>query len=72
MTKKDYELIAYVIITVNLYGILDEYMVGTEDELAYCSYALRMKIAEWMAYNLQKDNNRFDKQRFMKACGQEL
>ncbi len=60
MTKKDYELIAYCIFTTNI-------SVFTKDENA--AKLLRTRFAEWFADNLAGRNPRFDREKFLKACG---
>jgi hypothetical protein len=57
MTKKDYELIASSIEAVYNDKDLDKYKAGIS-EVAY-------NIAE----GLQYDNPRFDRNKFLKACG---
>lgn len=57
MTKKDYELIAEVIATQNK---------------RYPYYnALRIELVNELADALQEENTRFDRLRFLSACGYE-
>lgn len=57
MTKKDYELIAEVIFRQNK---------------RYPYYnALRIELVNELADALKEDNDRFDKKRFLSACGYE-
>lgn len=62
MTKKDYELIAYCIFTVNMHPAIDAHKLNERE------YLIRVKFAEWFADNLQSKNTRFDRLRFIKAC----
>lgn len=57
MTRKDYELIAAAIKTQ---------VAGHERDLA------TKVVAEAIAQALQRDNPRFDRARFLKACGFEV
>ena len=59
MTKKDYELIARVI-----KQYLDN---GDNDQLDGIGGA--DKLVRMLTEALQKENTRFDKQKFLKACG---
>lgn len=69
MTKKDYEAIAYAI----NYGQLvrppvksqagSDYMTGAQDQ--------RYEIAIRLAAHMENNNPRFDRARFLKACGIE-
>lgn len=70
MTKKDFELIAYCIFTAN---ITDALSITTLDNtfLEKRERATRRKIAEWFADNLERTNPRFDRNRFLSACGIE-
>jgi hypothetical protein len=61
MTRKDYILIAQAI-----KAEVDQYLRGDEPE----RQALRL-LADQLAHRLLQDNNRFDFDRFIKACGFE-
>ncbi len=58
MTKKDYETIAKIIAQVQ------REFRGVEDGVN----ALR-DVAVFLASDLERDNPRFDRERFLKACG---
>jgi len=58
MTKKDYEKIAKVI-----HGQKVRYMFDAQ------SQAVVYDLAEAIANSLAQDNPRFDRERFLKACG---
>ena len=58
MTKKDYELIAR-----NIAQVQREFR-GVEDGIN----AIR-DVAVFIASDLERDNPRFDRERFLKACG---
>ena len=60
MTKKDYELIAYVFFTTNVFNI------NGDDETGE---TMRIKLAIRMAEQLALKNNRFDYHKFYVACG---
>ena len=62
MTKKDFELIVKIIKDGALINC------ATQSELAM-NTATRGKIAQQFADNLIKSNPRFDKARFLSACG---
>ena len=58
MTRKDYELIAGVI------SMTAREFRGVEDGTNACR-----DIATFLASRLENDNPRFDRDRFLKACG---
>ena len=64
MTKKDYELIASVIAT----NYLHSHLWSNEDKREGAETAVEC-IAEDMADMLAADNLRFDRNRFLRACG---
>jgi hypothetical protein len=66
MTKKDYELIASIIKDYIDYS----YNVEDTDDFIVHDYAER--IAYKMAETLASKNPRFDKEKFLKACGVEI
>jgi len=57
MTKKDYELIAAAIKDNREYDPMECYAEALDD------------VARSLATALQRDNPRFDRDRFLKACG---
>lgn len=60
MTKKDYELIALC---------LKGGFMSTTHELKWHD---KYKMAQVFAYELGKNNPRFDKDKFLQACGIEI
>ncbi len=73
MTKKDYELIAYCLFTTNITEAVSLYSInGGIDIVKERENATRKRFAEWFADNLARENPRFDKIKFMKACGVEI
>jgi len=69
MTKKDYELIAYCIFTINTY--YENTYTGekaTEEQIADRQMILH-RLSTWFADNLQKGNPRFNRAKFLTACG---
>lgn len=60
MTRKDYQLIAQAINAPFV-----------SDSLDMSDYAERERIANRLADSLKADNPRFDRARFLKACGLE-
>lgn len=66
MTKKDYELIAQ---TIRIFATEPEDFAGVfEDDQPADQYTVRI-IAYRLAGELQIDNSRFDRERFLTACG---
>ena len=53
MTKKDFELIARVVLSAT----------GSDRQIVH-----RQDLAEWFAAELEKTNPRFDRERFLEAC----
>lgn len=62
MTRKDYVLIARAVSDGQFINC------ATVDELVMME-AVRLKIAEQLAGEMGKTNARFDRDRFLKACG---
>ncbi len=60
MTRKDYELIAGVFLA-NITGAME---VGHD-----CSVDALSQVAAELAYALHDNNERFNRARFLKACG---
>lgn len=60
MTKKDYETLAGAIRTVRNYG----WIPNSPDALAVLSIA-----AKRICTACENDNDRFDRRRFLRACG---
>lgn len=66
MTKKDYELIAQ---TIRIYTDEPADFVGQfEDDKPVDQYTVRL-IAYRLAGELEIENPRFDRERFLTACG---
>lgn len=61
MTKKHYELIASVING----AVISASEYGNEDDIAF----IKESVAEPMADALEKDNPKFDRAKFLEACG---
>ncbi len=68
MTKKDYELVAMVIKGQLENNNLLESMGWTPKDRRL-SEAVVEDLAHFMAYHLKKQNPKFDRIRFLKACG---
>jgi hypothetical protein len=66
MTRKDYELIAGV-----LSDALDSFYADHNRGLLHNAPSMHGMVAESMADALAADNPRFDRERFLKACGVE-
>ena len=71
MTKKDYELIAAAISyefanAEKTYGIGGAF--ANANELASCNVALN-RVANSIATHLHEQNRRFNRERFLQACG---
>ena len=60
MSRKDYELIAGVFLA-NITGAME---VGHD-----CSVDALSQVAAELAYELEADNSRFNRSRFLQACG---
>jgi hypothetical protein len=61
MTKKSYQLIA---------STLADYMPMNEQDVDYgVHYANWLDIVNNFVVNLERDNSKFDRQRFLEACG---
>lgn len=68
MTKKDYELIAGAI-AGRVKNINSLYVIGQWDKTdAELGRAVLEDLAEFLAYDLGKANDRFDYGRFITAC----
>ena len=63
MTRKDYELIAEAIKDVGLFYHLDGEPMRSDAEVVLYSVAMEL------ARELRAENPRFDRQRFLTACG---
>ena len=63
MTRKDYELIAEAIKDVGLFYHLDGEPMRSDAEVVLYSVAMEL------ARELRAENARFDRQRFLTACG---
>ena len=63
MTRKDYELIAEAIKDVGLFYHLDGEPMRSDAEVVLYSVAMEL------ARELRAENTRFDRQRFLTACG---
>ena len=63
MTRKDYQLIASALAPVNAW--YDDYSNVTRDH----AIEVRAMIASSLATTLALDNPRFDRDKFLKACG---
>ena len=59
MTKKDYEAIAAAIAHTKMLA----------DSNGYGAYSTLEEVAEQLAAVMAADNERFDRARFLKACG---
>jgi len=68
MTKKDYELIASVI-KGRMDNAIESYHFGYSDKDIQHATNTLADLADFMAYELSQDNPRFDRQRFLQACG---
>lgn len=68
MTKKDYELIAYCLFTINYWGNTYIGEEATKEQIQDRKIIID-RLANWFADNLQQKNPRFDRIRFLKACG---
>jgi hypothetical protein len=70
MTRKDYVLIADTIATFSRDLANDAGLTMSEKGRAILSgeRAALQTIAHRLAYELQRDNSRFDRQRFIEAC----
>lgn len=74
MTKKDYELIANAIKELNSKLARDYLQAQTKDEVNRVAYAMNglNLTADHIASALVATNERYDRERFLKACGVEL
>lgn len=70
MTKKDYELIAGVILYNRNQSGLPLDGETKEDKAMIAGYRVALNdVAYMLAESMQRDNPRFDRSRFLKACG---
>lgn len=60
MTRKDFELIA---------GVIKALKQDQRDRGAFAHNPDLKEVAEWFALTLQEENPRFDRDKFLTACG---
>lgn len=60
MTRKDFELIA---------GVIKALRQDQRDRGAFAHNPDLKEVAEWFALTLQEENPRFDRDKFLTACG---
>lgn len=70
MTRKDYEKIAAVIEGMSIVGAPENTGKDAPMYLRGCREQIKT-LADGMADMLAQDNPRFDRERFLKACGVE-
>lgn len=69
MTRKDYNLIARAVNTLNITPAVFDLCDGDSDKIAAVEQAVRVQVARNLAHFLAGDNHRFDSERFVEACG---
>lgn len=70
MTKKDYEVIAYVINERIENAKLSLHFGYSDEDISHALNTLS-DLADMMAYEFSLDNSKFDRDKFLKACGVE-
>jgi len=68
MTKKDYQLIADVICGRVENAKLSLHFGYTDEDISHALNTLS-DLADMMAYELKLDNSKFDRDKFLSACG---
>lgn len=68
MTKKDYEAIAYVINGRIENAKLSLHFGYSDEDISHALNTLS-DLADMMAYEFSLDNSKFDRDKFLKACG---
>lgn len=69
MTKTDYEMVAETI-KLKLDNFNAMYMVSQDDTVALKYFGAK-HLAEDLADTFESDNNKFDRNKFLQACGIE-
>lgn len=68
MTKKDYEVIAYVINGRIENAKLSLHFGYSDEDISHALNTLS-DLADMMAYEFSLDNSKFDRDKFLTACG---